>query len=124
MAALLYQQESYRIVGLCMEVHRELGRGLSEVVYKDALEQEFRLSGVHFEREMPFTVRYKGRELAHHYIADFVVEKAILLEAKACAGLDEAHRKQVLNYLGISKLRLGLLVNFGGESLDHQRIIL
>ena len=107
-----------------MEVHRILGHGLDEVVYKDALEYEFMLANIPYEREKKYTICYKTVVLPHYYFADFVVFSRILLEAKAVQAISQAHAKQTLNYLAISRLNLGLLINFGQASLTHQRIIL
>jgi GxxExxY protein len=79
---------------------------------------------VPFARERKFEVRYKDAVLPHFYFADFVLWDKILFEAKAVEKLTEAHVKQVLNYLAASKLRLGLLVNFGADSLEWKRVIL
>ena len=124
MSDLLYKEECYRLVGLCMEIHRELGRGLDEIVYKDAMVLELRRAQIPFEREKRHEISYKGTLLPHYYFADFVVWNKILFEAKAVEKLTDAHVKQVLNYLAISKLKLGLLVNFGAESLEWRRVIL
>ena len=121
---ILYKEESFKIVGRCMEVHRELGKGHDEVIYKDALEYEFGQTEIPFSREKEFIIRYKEIILPHKYFADFVVFDQILLEAKAVERLDQSHVKQVLNYLAASKLKLGLLVNFGENSLIYKRVIL
>jgi GxxExxY protein len=120
----LYKAESFKVIGLCMEVHNHLGRGFSEVVSKDALEIEFRQNSIPFLRERSYPIQYKGVVLPHSYIADFVVFDLILLEIKAIECLTKAHEKLVLNYLAASKLRLGLLVNFGETSLASKRVIL
>lgn len=117
------QQESYKIIGLCMEVHRILGRGLLEIVYKDALEQEFNYNGIEYEREKKYEVEYKGKILPHHFFADFVVFKNIILEVKAQKTIADSHYSWVLNYLAISGCQLGLIVNFGEKSLMTKRII-
>jgi len=124
MGELLYKEETYKIIGLCMEVHRELGKGQDEVIYKDALEVECRGNGVHFVRERKYEIEYKGVILPHFYFADFVIFDKILFEGKACERLTDAHLKQVLNYLAVSKLKLGLLVNFGEDSLVWKRVVL
>ena len=124
MSDLIYKEECYKLVGLCMEVHRALGKGHDEVVYKDALVVELQLAQIPFEREKKFEISYKGVVLPHHYFADFVIWGSILFEAKAAEKLSDAHVKQVLNYLAASKLRLGLLVNFGADSLEWKRVIL
>ncbi len=124
MGDLLYKEEAFKIIGLCMEVHRELGKGQDEVIYKDALEVECRRNSVPFVRERKFEIEYKGVILPHFYHADFVLFDKILFEGKACERLTDAHLKQVLNYLAVSKLKLGLLVNFGEDSLVWKRVVL
>ncbi|MCP5522278.1 MAG: GxxExxY protein [Verrucomicrobiales bacterium] len=124
MSELLYSQETHRLIGLCMEIHRGLGKGHVEIIYKDAVVVELRQAGIAFEREKQFEVTYKGVVLAHPYYADFVVWDKIIFEAKAVEGLTSSHVKQVLNYLAASKLQLGLLVNFGADSLEWKRVIL
>jgi GxxExxY protein len=123
MSELLYKEEVFKLVGHCMEVHRELGKGQDEVLYKDAFVVELQRAQIPFARERKYEASYKGVILPHHYYADFVVWDKILFEAKAVERLTEAHVKQVLNYLAASKLELGLLVNFGGDSLEWKRII-
>ena len=124
MADLLYRDETHRLIGLCMEVHRELGKGHDEVVYKDALVVELSRAGIPIEREKKYEITYKGVLLAHPYYADFAIWDKIVFEAKAIERLIDAHIKQVLNYLAASKLKVGLLVNFGGDSLEWKRVIL
>jgi GxxExxY protein len=124
MAELLHREETHRLIGLCMEIHRELGRGHDEIVYKDAMVVELSRAGIPFEREKRFQVTYKGSLLRHPYFADFVVWDRIIFEAKAVERIGEAHTKQVLNYLASSRLRVGLLVNFGADSLDWKRVVL
>ena len=118
------QNESYKIIGICMEVHRILGRGLLEIVYKDAIEVELKAHGIPYEREKRYVVEYKGVILPHDFFADFVVYNKIILEVKAQKGIIDEHYKWVINYLGISKCELGLIVNFGENSLVTKRIIL
>ncbi len=124
MSDLIYKAEIFQLVGYCMEIHRELGKGYDEIVYKDALVVEFSRASIPFVREKRYEVLYKGVLLAHPYFADFVVWDKILFEAKAVEKLTEAHVRQVMNYLAASKLRLGLLVNFGADSLEWKRVIL
>jgi GxxExxY protein len=107
-----------------MEIHRELGKGHDEVIYKDALVVELSRGQIAFSREKNYEIIYKGVILPHFYYADFVVWDKILFEAKAAEKLSDGHVKQVLNYLAASKLRLGLLVNFGRDSLEWKRIVL
>ena len=107
-----------------MEVHRILGEGFNEIIYKDALEYEFKQNGVSFERERRYTIQYKDTVLPHDYIADFSVYNTVLLEIKAIECLTKSHAKQCLNYLAAEKLRLALLINFGEDSLKYQRVVL
>jgi GxxExxY protein len=120
---LIYKEECFKLVGLCMEIHR-LGRGLDEVVYKDARVLELQGAGIPFSREKQYEISYKGTILPHHYFADFVIWEKIIFEAKAVEKLTDAHVKQVLNYLAAAKLKLGLLVNFGSASLEWKRVVL
>ncbi|WP_366186746.1 GxxExxY protein [Flavobacterium ovatum] len=120
MEAIYLKEESYKIVGICMEVHRILGKGHSEVVYKDALEYEFKLNSIPFEREKAFEIKYKEIILPRKYIADFVVYGEII----AISQLTNSDTRQTLNYLASSNNKLGLLVNFGEDSLKYKRIIL
>jgi GxxExxY protein len=122
MSNILYKEEAFAIVGACMEVHRELGMGFSEIIYKDALEVEFKLRGIPYQREAPLPVFYKGEKL-RTFNADFVVYEKIILEAKAVSEIIEDHEKQTLNYLACAKMRLGLIINFGSASLQQKRLI-
>ena len=124
MSELLYREETHRLIGLCMEIHRELGKGHDEVIYKDALVVELSRANILLAREKKYEAKYKDVILPHFYFADFVVSDKILFEAKAVEQLTDSHIKQVLNYLAASKLRVGLLVNFGGDSLEWKRVIL
>lgn len=118
------QNESYEIIGICMEVHRILGKGFLEIVYKDALEYEFKKKGIPYEREKKYEIEYKDIILPHHFYADFVVFDKIIFEVKAQQGIIENHYKWVINYLAASKCKLGLIVNFGEDSLITKRVIL
>ena len=119
-----YQKESYELIGISMEIHRILGRGFLEIVYKDALEFEFRSRGIIYQREKEYIVEYKNVILPHRFYADFVVFDKIILEVKAQKGIVDEHYAQVLNYLAVSKCKLGLIVNFGENSLITKRVIL
>lgn len=123
MSEMLFKDEVFELVGLCMEIHRELGKGHDEVIYKDAFVVELQRASIPFSRELKYEVNYKGILLPHHYRADFVVWNKILFEAKAIEMLTEAHVKQVLNYMAAAKLELGLLVNFGADSLKWKRVV-
>ena len=117
------KEETYQIIGVCMEVHNTLGAGFLEVVYKDALELEFLKSGIPFEREKEYSVNYKGTILPHHFIADFVIFDQIILEVKGVKSIAEEHIAQTLNYLKVSGNEIALLVNFGELKLNYKRLI-
>jgi GxxExxY protein len=119
----LYEEESYKIIGVLFEVHKHLGKGFSEIVYKDAIEYEFRTLEIPFEREKEFTVNYKNTILKHKFYADFVVFDKIILEIKSTDFLIQKDVSQCLNYLCVSGIRLALLANFNKSSLEHKRII-
>lgn len=120
---MLYKDECCDIIGACMEVHRELGTGFLEPVYQEALEIELDMQEIPFEREKLLHILYKKRKLKKEYVADFVCFDKIIVEIKAVEEIIPKHISQVLNYLKATGLKLGLLINFGEESLTWKRII-
>ena len=118
------KQETFKIIGIAMEIHRILGRGFSEIVYKDAFEYECKEQNISIEREKEYIINYKGKILPHRFFADFVLFDKIIVEIKSKKGILEDHYAQVLNYLAISKLEVGLLLNFHEKSLEQKRIVL
>ena len=103
---------SHPIIGAAVEVQRVLGTGLLESAYANALAIEFGERGLRFQREVPVHARYKGQEVGVAYRADFVVQGSVIVELKALDSVIEAHRAQLLTYLRLSGLKLGLLINF------------
>ena len=120
---IIYKVESYAILGKCMEVHNILGHGFLEIVYKDALEYEFRESGICYSRESKFEIPYKKTILGHLYYADFTVYDKIILEVKSMEGLNDSLIARSINYLKVSQYKLALLVNFGKHKLEYRRIV-
>ncbi len=120
---LIYKEECYRVVGICMEIHRILGRGLKEVVYKDAMEYEFKQHDIPYKREAEYSVNYKDTILKHKFYADFVVYDDLILEVKATEFIHEDFIHLTLNYISIAKSPLALIINFGAPSLEHRRVI-
>jgi GxxExxY protein len=116
-------RETYEIIGFCMEIHRTLGPGLAENLYKDAMEVECDQRKLKFEREKLFEVTYKGVVLKHRYKADFVIGD-IIVEVKAQEGGHENAAPQLINYLALAKAPVGLLINFGESSLRYKRYAL
>lgn len=123
MTDLILKEESYQIIGACMEVHTQLGVGFKEVVYKDALEIEFLTRGISFSRERQFKIEYKGKILRHSYNADFIVFDQIVLEVKATSIIINPFVAQTINYLKASGLRLGIIANFGEKSFVSKRVV-
>ena len=122
MSQILYKDLSYAVVGAAMEVHRVLGPGFLEAVYQRALAHELAQRGIRFEQFRRLPVHYKG-VLVGDYEADFVVEDKIILEIKAVSRLHARHEAQAINYLTATGFRLAILLNFGAESLQHQRVV-
>jgi len=120
----LFKEETYESIGICMDVHRTLGHGFLEIVYKDAIEFEVRKKGLPYNREKEYTIEYKGIILPHKFFADFVLFDKIILEIKAAeGGLADDQIAQTINYLKASGCKIGLLVNFGRSKLEYKRLI-
>jgi len=124
MSELIFKNKTYQIIGIYMEVHRTLGHGFSEIVYKDAIQYELVKLEIHYEREKEYTVPYKNITLTHRFFADFVVFGDIILEVTAAeGGLSDVFTSMLINYLKVSACKVGLLVNFGRKSLEYKRFV-
>lgn len=125
MTEFLHKDETYRILGACFEVYKEMGAGFLEPVYQECLEIELARQGIPFAAQMEVELFYKGRRLKHTYRPDFVCYDKVIVEAKAVSALDDSHRAQAINYLRASGLRVALLVNFSHcPNLEHERFAL
>lgn len=114
-----------KILGAAFEVHKFLGNGFQEVIYQRALAHELSLKGLSFQREIAVDIFYKDLEKPiGSRRADFIVEEKVLVEIKAVAELEDVHLAQTLNYLKAYRLPVGLLVNFGGKSMQFKRVVL
>ena len=120
---IIYKEESYKIIGAAMEVHRELKNGFLEPVYQEALEKEFQRQDIPYQRERLINIFYKREKLEKYYKADFVCFNEIILELKALSDLTTEHESQLINYLKATNKPLGILINFGKPSLQYKRII-
>lgn len=118
------QDETRLIIGFAYEIHKQLGRGFLEIVYKDAMEYELNTRNVLYEREKEYKILYKKITLPHKFYADFVVFNELIVEIKAKEGIAEEHIAQTLNYLKVSGCKVGLILNFGEASLKIKRVIL
>jgi GxxExxY protein len=123
MTDLLYKDESYRLIGACMEVHKKMGTGFLEPVYQEALEKEFGIREVPFIKQKKLELYYNEEKLKKYYVADFICFDQIIVELKALPFISKNDERQLLNYLKATKYSLGILVNFGEPSLKYRRLI-
>ena len=123
MTDIILKEESYKIIGACMEVHRELGFGFKEIIYKDALEIEFKSLEIPYQREKLYKIEYKGKILPRRYPADFVIYDSIILEVKAMPMIINNFVLQTRNYLKASGIRLGIIANFDESSFKSKRVV-
>jgi GxxExxY protein len=125
MTQLVFQEETYAVLGAAIEVHKELGSGFLEGVYQEAMELELADRKVDFEPRKELAVCYKGKPLRKAYEADLVCFGKIIAELKALDRLSGKEEAQILNYLKASGLKVGLLINFGSHGrLEWRRLIL
>lgn len=117
-----YSEETGKIIGIAMEVHKHLGNGFQEVIYQRALEFEFAKNQMKFNREFEMPIIYKGEHLGTRRV-DFLINKIISVEIKAVIQLEPVHLAQAMNYLEAYNLEIGLLLNFGAQSLQVKRLL-
>ena len=123
MIELLLKDEVYVIIGTAMEVHNVLGCGFLEAVYQEALEIEFRKQNIPFTSQSQLPIKYKDHLLKKTYVADFICFNKIVIEIKAINHLSSFEEAQLLNYMKAGNYELGLLINFGAESLQWKRMV-
>ena len=119
----LHKDLTHKIIGAAMEVHRELGPGFLEYVYEESLCHELNLREIYFERQKELNIYYKDLLIPKKYKPDLMVENKVIVELKATSGLTKVEEAQLVNYLKATKLRIGLLLNFGTKSLEIKRRI-
>ncbi len=120
---LIYKEESFKIIGCAMKVHAELGPGFLESVYHEAMEIMLQIEGIPYRHEPNVTVEFMGRTLHRVHIPDFTCYDKIVVELKAQDALIGINRAQTISYLKASKYKLGLLINFGAEHLQFERLV-
>ena len=118
-----YKEETHKIIGAAMTVHRFFGCGFTEKVYQDALEQEFRVLVIPYLREPSLHANYRGVQLRAEFIPDFICYDKIIVELKAVKELDDLHRSQAINYAKVAGYDIALLINFGESSLKFERFV-
>jgi GxxExxY protein len=125
MSELIFKDEVYEIAGAAMDVYYTLGTGFLEPVYQEALAIELTRRQIPFEREKPLALYYKGNLLNKKYIADFICFEEIILELKVVPRLSNIELAQLINYLKITRKRVGILANFGARpKLEWKRIVI
>ena len=112
---------THKIIGCAMQVHRTLGNGFHEVIYQRALAIEFDFQNISFKREMEMDLSYRNQHIGTRR-ADFFVEGCVMVEIKAIEKLEGVHKAQAINYCEAYNIADGLLINFGGQSLDFKRV--
>ncbi len=123
MTKLILEEETYKVIGACIKVHKKLGNGFTEGVYREAIIKELSKAEIPFEQEKKLPIFYEGSELDHYFIADLLCFDKIIVEIKAISFLNENVKHQALNYLKSTKLEVGLLINFGENILTWKRFI-
>ncbi|HPN32154.1 MAG TPA: GxxExxY protein [bacterium] len=122
---LIYKELVYDIVGCAIEIYNYLGSGFLEAVYQEAMEIELKNKKIIFEPQKELDIEYKGIILNKHYKPDLLIETKIVCELKVMDRLDKTEESIMLNYLNVTKFKLGLLINFGcKEKLDWKRMVL
>ena len=118
----IHKELTYKIIGCAMEVHRELGYGFLEKVYENAMMVQLKKEGVEAKQQQGVSVQFSG-ETVGEYFADILIEDKVIVELKAVDSLIKPHFAQVLNYLKATGMKVGLLLNFGPQGLQHKRFI-
>jgi GxxExxY protein len=123
MPEIFFKEESYAIVGACMKVHATLGKGFLEAVYHEALKKELTKNNIPFQSNVKLQIVYNGEKLNKYYVADIICYGKIIVELKSCFHLVKEHYSQLKNYLHATQYPIGILVNFGKNSLAYKRIL-
>jgi len=122
-AKIVYKEESYRIIGACMKVHRTLGPGFLEAVYQEALTKEFNDCNIPFKSQHKLQLSYNGQPLKKYYVADFICYEKIILELKTVNYLNKLMINILYNHIKAIDYKLGILINFSKPSLEYKRVL-
>ena len=124
MSEIIYKDESFKILGACFNVYNIMGCGFLEGVYQECLEIELGIQQIPFHAKKELILKYKDQTLKHRFQPDFICFEKIIVEIKAVSELVNEFRAQILNYLNASKMKLGILVNFGASpKLKYERFV-
>lgn len=120
---LVHEDLSKRIIGCCLEVHKTLGPGFLEKIYEEALCLELEKTGLGYERQKPVCILYAGKAIGEHRL-DLIIEKLVVVELKATAGIEDIHLATARSYLKATSLQLALVINFARPTFDIKRVVL
>ena len=120
---LVLEEESYKVLGACIKVHKQLGNGFSEEVYQEALIREMHEAEIPFEHEKKLSIYYNGTKLNTYLTADFVCFQKIMIEIKCLNFINQNAKRQAVNFLKSTNMEVGLLINFGERSLTWKRLV-
>ena len=123
MSKLVLEDETYKILGACIQVHKQLGNGFAENIYREALAKELTKSEIPFEQEKKLPIFYNGSPLNNYLVADFVCFDTIILDIKSLGFIPQTLKQQVLKFLKLTNLDISYIVNFGEKSLTWKRYI-
>ena len=121
--SLLYKELSYKIIGIAMEVHRELGPGFLEKVYENSMMLLLKEKGIEAKQQYPISVHFKGTKIGE-YFADILVDDKVILELKTVDKITNLFRAKAIHYLKATEKKLAIIINFKSESLQYERIVL
>jgi GxxExxY protein len=120
---LLLKDETHQIIGFAFEVLNEIGHGLYEKIYENALTVLFKLNSISFDQQRRFPIHFRGVEVGE-FVPDLIAFGSVIIDAKVIDRITDHERGQMLNYLRITKLRIGLILNFKHARLEWERIVL
>ena len=120
---LYFRDITYKIIGIAMEIHREMGCGFAEAVYEEIMIDELNAAKIPFENQVKIDVFFKGKKLKKQYQADFIIDKKVLIELKGISKITNIEKAQVINYLKATGLKVGLIINFGAGSIEWERVV-
>jgi GxxExxY protein len=120
---LIHGDLTYKLIGLAMEVHRRLGPGFQERLYDEAYIVELELAAIKYAYQQPFRVHYRSQLLKKRFAPDFVIEDKVIVDNKTIKAITDLERAKMINYLKVTKLDVGLIINYANLSLEWERVV-